>query len=185
MQEFRASTREFHRLFWRWHRKTTCLKRESPLTNSSAILCMKLTNLFSLFFEVLQNFRNSASIFFVLDLTSGVSELANFSTTVIHTVTQHHIYKLFDPRTASRVIHSAPLTGDISKLYSTVHATFLSLLCSGLELPYNANIQTKLQSLVREETQAQNNTNGDNDFLVHISWLTMTVVQLGLTNFNT
>ena len=56
------------------------------------ILYVILTNLFSLPFVVLQNFRNSSSIFFVFDLTSGDSVLANFSTTVIHTATQHKWY---------------------------------------------------------------------------------------------
>jgi len=53
------------------------------------IVYLILTNLFSLPFVVLQNFRNSSSIFFVFDLTSGDSVLANFSTTAIHTATQH------------------------------------------------------------------------------------------------
>ena len=56
------------------------------------ILYVILTNLFSLPFVVLQNFRNSSSIFFVFDLTSGDSVLANFSTTVIHTATHHKWY---------------------------------------------------------------------------------------------
>lgn len=56
------------------------------------ILYLILTNLFSLPFVVLQNVRNSSSIFFVFDLTSDDSVLANFSTTVIHTATQHKWY---------------------------------------------------------------------------------------------
>lgn len=56
----------------------------------SYIFYVILTNLFSLLFVVLQNSRNSASIFFVSDLTSGDSVFANFSTTAIHTATQHN-----------------------------------------------------------------------------------------------
>jgi hypothetical protein len=67
--------------------------RIPPVPNYTAMLHLILTNLFSLFFDVLQNFRNSASIFLVSDLTSDVSVLANFSTTVIHTAIQHDIYR--------------------------------------------------------------------------------------------
>lgn len=89
-----------------------------------------LTNLFSLFFEVLQNFRNSASILPVLDLISGVNVLANFSTTVIHTATQHHIYMLSDQELP--VVLYRLVTSYTAMYYCTCSLPLHSLLPSSL-----------------------------------------------------